>query len=291
MDDRELEEFPRYSWADIKKRLGDKVPFEALSPMGTALIRVKEYDKPLIGLAIHAGHRVREELLSKMSIDERDRHYEEDTRVEEFISDFPIQMIGLDSRYEYDLNRVREKSVYMKPFESWGKKVWQTPPTKDEREISYTKHDEFHELLDFLIEQTIERNARALIFDMHTYNYQRASFAGRGSELPVFNVATSENDRKRYGKILDLLVNELKNVQLDGIEITANENDIFKKDGAVAMSIDKNHTESLVLPIEIKKIYMNEETGESNDHQIAILHSAFAEIGPKLLKAFLAHSK
>src|SRR6516162_6581779 len=119
MDEQRLENIRRCSWADFKKHIAEKTPFEAISPLGTALIRIKSFE-PIIGLAIHAGHRVREELLSKMAIDETDRLYEEDFGVEQFIADFPIQMIGLDSRYEYDINRKCNESVYLKPFQSWG---------------------------------------------------------------------------------------------------------------------------------------------------------------------------
>ena len=96
MDERTLERLPRFSWEDLKKKIDAKAPFEALSPMGTMLLRVKEY-QPLIGLAVHAGHRLREELQSKMGIEEDDRRYDEDTHSDYFISDFPIQLIGLDS--------------------------------------------------------------------------------------------------------------------------------------------------------------------------------------------------
>src|SRR5262249_29499494 len=158
------ERLPRYSWAEIKKHVEAKSPFEAISPMGTALIRIKKYE-PLVGLATHAGHLVREELQMKMAMEDVERRVEEGPGTDEFVANYPIQMIALDSRYEYDIDRPREESVYLKPFQSWGKKVWRTPPTKDELNICFQKYDEFHELFDYLVGEFVTMFERVLCLD------------------------------------------------------------------------------------------------------------------------------
>ena len=287
MDDSLFEKLPRFSWAEIKDHIENQKPFEAITPMATAFIRIKKY-VPCFGLAIHAGHRVREELLSKMAIDEREREYEEDTFVDEFISDYPMQMIALDSRYEYDLNRSSDQAVYLKPFQSWGKKVWRTPPTKEELAISYQKWDEFHELLDYMIGESIKQHGKTLVFDMHSYNFQRKSFFGKEKQLPLFNVATSEKDHKKYKKVIDLTLSELQTVEIPGHATTVKENEVFVKDGAVATSIESKFDQALVLPIEVKKVYMNEHTGEGNREMIELLDQFFSGFHKKIFEQFLA---
>ncbi|HLG20746.1 MAG TPA: N-formylglutamate amidohydrolase [Bdellovibrionota bacterium] len=261
MDEKSLERIPRFSWGEIKKHLEAKAPFEVISPMASALIRVKRYE-PLIALAIHAGHRVREEMTVKMSIEEDERLHEEDVHVEQFIAEAPIQMIGLDSRFEYDVNRPRGNSVYLKPMESWGKKVWRTPPSKDELEISYQKYDEFHELLEFIVETITGYFPKPVILDLHSYNYRRQSYNGKENSLPVLNLGTTALDRKKHAKSIDRALSDLAAIKLPGVPMVVKENDVFKGNGAVAKAMASKFPESLLLNIEIKKVYMNEENGD-----------------------------
>ncbi len=260
MDERLLERLPRFTWNDLKKNIDSKTPFEALSPMGTMLLRVKAY-QPLIGLAVHAGHRLREELQTKMGIDEDDRRYDEDTHSDYFIEDFPIQLIGLDSRYEYDIDRKRDQAVYLKPFQCWGKKVWQMPPSKEELAISYQKYDEAHELIEFFVEQILAYFHKAVVIDLHTYSFKRQMYGAKSASLPIFNIGTTRIDRNRHGKFVDALMEDLKKLQLNGSAVTVLENDVFKGDGAVVTEIAKKFPEATPLPLDIKKVFMDEATG------------------------------
>ncbi len=254
---------PRYSWGEIQKKISSKTPFEAISPLGTALIRVRAYE-PLMALAVHAGHLVREELQSKMMIEEDSRRYEEDRFSEQLIAHFPIQMVALDSRYEYDLNRPRDQAVYLKPFQSWGKKVWINPPTRDELVISYQKHEEFHELLDFLLEQFEAIHGRILIFDVHSYNYRRPNLADRADSLPQFDVGTTQIDSKRDGALLGFILQELRKADFSPTANIVRTDALFKGDGEIPTAIARTHPESLLIPLEIKKTYMDELLGAAN---------------------------
>jgi N-formylglutamate amidohydrolase len=286
MDDRYLERIPRISWAEFKKNLAERKPFEAISPMGTALFRVKRYE-PSVVVAAHAGHRVRDELLTKMAIEEADRAYEEDTSVDEIAAELPVQMIALDSRYEYDANRIREQAVYLKPFQSWGKKVWQVPPTKEELEICYQKHDEFQEMLDHLVEQISGLTGRALVIDLHSYNHRRPAQQIRSEAMPTFNLATSAHDQQKHRKALDALAGELRAIDLPG-GVTVKENAVFKKDGALATALEPKYPESLVVPIEVKKIYMDETTGEVFPDLVARLRRGLGLVHQAVVPAHFA---
>lgn len=284
MDEATLERFPRFTWTDIKNHLSQKKPFEAISPMGTALIRFKSH-KPLFGLAVHAGHRVREELLSKMAIEEEDRKYEEDQYIEEFISEMPLQMIALDSRFEYDLNLPRNQAVYLKPFQSWGKKVWFNPPTKDELEISDQKYDEFHELMNFFLEELQKQHKKVVVFDVHAYNFNRPNQAQRNS-FPLFDLGTSSLDQKKYRKHIDFVLSELGKITLPGVDTLVKENELFKGDGAIATSIMSNHPDAFVVSLITKKIFMDEKTGKGNPNLIKGLASHIHEVAAQTMKQF-----
>ena len=162
MDERRLEIIKRLSWGDIKKNLAGKVPFEAISPMGSMLIHIREY-APVIAVMPHTGHRVREEITSKMSIEEDARMTDEDPALAPLIEAFPIQIYALDSRYEYDVDRARPEAIYLKPFQSWGKKVWVNPPSKEEIDVSLQKYDEFHDLLEFFVDEALQWKSKAVV--------------------------------------------------------------------------------------------------------------------------------
>jgi hypothetical protein len=195
-------------------------------------------------------------------------------------------VIGLDSRYEYDLNRPKDQSVYLKPFQSWGKKVWMHPPSKEELDISYQKYEEFYEILDYLVEQFAARFGKVLVLDVHSYNFRRQTYIGREKTLPLFNLAASPQDQVKFRKILDGVARSLATLQLPGVATTVKENDIFKKDGAVATAIEKKYPQTLVLPLEIKKIYMDERTGELNAEAVQTLRRAVFAAGREAAAAF-----
>ena len=285
MDEATLEKYSRISWGEIKKNITEKTPFEAISPMATCLIRVKAYE-PMIALAPHAGHRVREELQSKMEIEEEERLKEEDPYVEQFIANAPFQMICIDSRFEYDVNRPRPRSVYLKPFESWGKKVWNHPPTKDELEISYQKYDEFHELLQFFMEELSTQCKKMVLIDMHTYNFRRPSLTGRQDSLPVLNLGTKLIDRKKHSKALDHVFKELQKIRLPGVENTVQENGPFCGDGQIAKVMADQWPDTLFLNIEVKKIFMNEESGEPDKKLLQAFSESLQNLGQLALNTF-----
>ena len=89
MDKYAHQNYPRLSWSELQKRVRDQEPFEALSPMATALFRITNYE-PLVCTAPHAGSRVREELFSKMEIEV----YKEAARRKLHIIRYPFKLPG-----------------------------------------------------------------------------------------------------------------------------------------------------------------------------------------------------
>lgn len=281
MDEKKLETLPRFSWDDLTKHFDAKTPFEALSPMGTFFMRVKEY-KPLVGLAVHAGHRIRAELVSNMGVEEDDRRYDEDTHSDYFIENFPMQLIGLDSRYEYDIDRKRDQAIYLKPFQCWGKRAWISPPTKTELEISYEKYDEAHDLMEFFMEQTMAYFHKTLVLDLHTYSFKRQMYGSKSSSLPLFNIGTTKLDRKKHAKTVDAWLAELAKIQVPDMETTVAENDLFKGDGAVAINLIEKFPEAAIIPLDIKKLFMDETTGQIHEPIAQKLRAEIEKIAQKL---------
>ncbi len=285
MEETTLDAIPRISWVDLRKNLESKTPFEALSPLATCLIRVREYS-PFIANVSHSGHRVREELEMNMLIEEQERLCEEDVGVDRFLDAFPIQIIALDSRYEYDVNRPRKHAVYLKPFESWGKKVWRNPPRPEELEFSLEKYDDYHEIVEFVVESIQKMFGSTLVLDLHSYNYRRSAQSSVKTPFPTFDLVLSEEDKKEHQSTIDFLSTQLKTISTPEGPATVLENAVFQKDGAIAERLQAFFPDVLTLPIEIKKIYMEEKTGVFHEEVLESLRSSLNEIFPKVFSHF-----
>lgn len=237
MDERVLEKIKRLSWGDIKKNLAARAPFEAISPLGTMLVRVNEY-VPLIALMPYTGHRVREEIASKMSIEDDQRAADEDAGLAAMVQPFPVQIFGLDSRYEYDLDRAKADAIYLKPFQSWGKKVWVNPPAKDEIDLSMQKYDEFHDLVDFFVDEALQwKPGKALVVNLQGATPRPGTKIGAPYQIDVDGAHASA-----LPKCLDAFVAALKaaspTLALNGGNKTAQilSKNLSAKDGVCVLS-------------------------------------------------------
>ncbi|WEM45325.1 flavohemoglobin expression-modulating QEGLA motif protein (plasmid) [Photobacterium sp. DA100] len=242
------------SEAEILEKIQQLVPFEAQLNDGSLTIRISEY-QPYIATAIHHGHRLRGDLMPNCLLAEEERYFEEDPFTGDFISSLPIVLQGEDSRYEYDLNRAPENCIY---DEAWGKPVWQTPLSDDERAVSLAKHNCYYRILACLIDTLESKFGLCLLYDIHSYNYQRIE-----RDVPVFNLGTKQVNTRRWRKEIDSLVGKLRNIELPNIDVTAEVNDVFQGMGYQASFVKANFTNTLIMPLEVKKVFMDEERGES----------------------------
>ena len=144
--------------------------FHAEVESGAFIVKIDEY-APIVCAAIHNGHKLRPELMKSFLLSDDERFYEEDPYTDELISSFPIQLIGNDSRFEYDLNRAKALSTYFKT--AWDKLVWEKPLSQKQRAKSHNKHQSFYNVLEAIIEVVENQFKNAIVFDIHSYNYKR----------------------------------------------------------------------------------------------------------------------
>ena len=134
---------------------------------------VGDWSGQIVATSIHAGHGLRPEVAEQMVLPESDRLREEDPWTDEIASAQPARVLVHRSRFETDLNRVREKAVYRTPEDCWGLHVWRDNPLPDAVvEGSLAVYDAFFAALFERLDAVAERGPFVL-YDVHSYNHRR----------------------------------------------------------------------------------------------------------------------
>src|SRR5262245_27957274 len=100
-------------------------------------------DGSLVACAIHDGHEVRADVAACLRLDDGQRRYEEDPYTGVWTSIAPTRIVATRSRFELDLNRPREKAVYVTPADAWGLEVWRCTPPPEMVAASLRAYDAF----------------------------------------------------------------------------------------------------------------------------------------------------
>ena len=228
--------------------------FHAEVETGAFIIKIDEY-APIVCAAIHNGHKLRSELAKSFLLSDEERFYEEDPYTDELISSFPIQLIGNDSRFEYDLNRAKTLSTYFKT--AWDKQVWEKPLSQKQRAKSHGKHQSFYNVLEAIIEVIEKQFKNAIVFDIHSYNYKRIE-----EDTPTFNIGSGQIDVERWGNIVSQMEKQLNFIALPNLDVRAATDEVFHGRGYLITHVNAHFDNTLVLPIEVKKIFMDESSGD-----------------------------
>lgn len=264
-----MEQLESLSIKEIIKKIKNQETFEAISFDKSFHLKIRDYI-PFVSAAIHSGKNLRKNLEDKIIHNNYERWYEEDPHTDTLISSMPLTIVGLDSRFEYDLNRSPENCVYE---DAWGRKVWKKPLSKASISKSIQKHADFYKVIDALIEVLEQKYNGCVVYDIHSYNYIRHK-----KKLPVFNVGTENINQKKFEKIVDHWFKNLKSIQLRSIENTTELNGPFKGNGYFLKHISKKFQNTLVLATEVKKIYCNELNGNEYPLVINDLEEEFKRI-------------
>ncbi len=238
---------------EIIRKIENRECFEANSDDNGFHIRISEY-LPWVATAIHDGGGFREELKAKTLKSLLQRWYEEDPRTGQMVSAAPIFLKGLDSRFEYDLNRGPENAVYET---AWGEDCWSEALTLEEKERSLGKHGDYYLVLNALIQKLEAEFGKVVLYDMHSYNWKR-----HDRKVPEFNIGTELIDQVKWKDEIQSWANLLGKITIPrNINETAI-NDVFMGRGYQLKQITERFSNTLVLATEISKVYCDELTGE-----------------------------
>jgi N-formylglutamate amidohydrolase len=225
---------------------------------------------PLVACAIHDGHAVRAEIAACLRLNESQRRYEEDPYTGAWTTIAPTRLVARRSRFEVDLNRPREKAVYITSSDAWGLDIWACQPTPEMVGRSLETYDDFYAHLRLLLQRLVARHRHIVVFDLHSYNHKRygagATFADP-AQNPEINLGTGSLDRRRWARIVDRWLAESRECDYCGRRLDVRENVKFFG-GHLPNWIHANFPDTVcALAIEVKKIFMDEWTGQLDARQ------------------------
>jgi N-formylglutamate deformylase len=255
--------FPR----DYRRRLQETdEPWQEVTEFNSTTVSFRGRS-PIIGTALHYHHDIRPDIAPKLQLGTAARHYEEDPFTHRFLGKIMHCLTPNQSRYEFDLNRPPDTTIYSSPALAWGQQVWGEPLNQYEREFCLEKWYEFHTMMDCAVEDAITNFGQAIVLDFHSYNYQRKGATDwRTDDKPVINLGTRHLNLDDAGrKIVDDFAEDLKQHTVLGEECMVQENGVFYGGYLNRRLSHLFGPRVITLSVEYKKVYMDETTGEVHD--------------------------
>ena len=135
-----------------------------------ALWRVDTGPGPFLGLAVHAGHAIRQELRNALAIDDETRLREEDPFTDRIAALCGSQIVTFRSRFEVDLNRPSREAICVQPEDCWNLRVWKENNglTQTMYRRSLAEHTAFYEMLKRFLLEMESREGRFVVIDCHS---------------------------------------------------------------------------------------------------------------------------
>lgn len=232
---------------------------------------------PVLATAVHTGHSMRRELYPFLAISEADRLREEDpmTGIWAGIGDDVFRTAT--SRFEVDLNRRREKAVSKTPEDTWGLQVWNESLPPHVVQNSLREHDSFYQQMSAWCEKRVAEFGCALVFDIHSYNHARdgQGKAANPRENPDIDLGFTTFNRHRFGAVGECVRETLAGFRFEDRELDVRENIRYPDGGNFPEWLFSQYGDDVcVITLEVKKIYMNEWSGEVRLKQVYQLFEA-----------------
>jgi len=244
-------------------------------------------DNSIIATAIHNGHYVNPEVAQQLAISEMDRLHEEDPYTAGWTEISTSKIVCNRSRFEVDLNRIREKAVYIYPEEAWGLHVWKKEPSRGIIEGSLMNYDKFYQEVNQLLLDIKSRFGYFVVLDLHSYNYLRDGsrvLTSDSSINPDINVGTESIINARWRSLVKRFIKELREASYLNHQLDVRENIRFKG-GNFPRWINNTFAESgCAIAVEVKKIFMDEWTGKLYEKKYNVIKEVLASTIPILLE-------
>jgi N-formylglutamate amidohydrolase len=242
----------------------------------------------LIAIAVHNGHELRPGLARMVTLDEPTRLREEDPYTGSIAQRFDNNVVVYRSRFEVDLNRERGEAIYQTPDDAWGLQVWQEPLDEEEIAASLHLYDRFYADLGGSLDRLVEAKGGFVLYDIHSYNHRRSGPGGDADPVdgsPIVNLGTGSLPA-RWKVVADAFVESARDLSFDGAPLDVRENVRFEGRQVAAWVHENYGDNGCALAIELKKVFMDEWSGEVNADHLGQLAAALLKTGDPVRQAW-----
>jgi len=248
---------------------------------------IEQGKHPIAVFAIHQGHQIRREVQNLLILAEEDRLREEDPFTGLFVENIENRIIVNTSRFEVDLNRPPQKAVYQAPEDAWGLNLWKNQLPEDILDRSIDLYNDFYDQAFTFLKKLEDDYGRFIVLDLHSYNHRRNGPDSAPEPIeknPEINLGTGTMNRKYWAKIVDRFVSDIKNYDFYGRSIDIRENIKFSGGWFSRWVHETFPKTGCCLPIEFKKIFMDEWTDKLDEAVFNELNNALKSAIPGLLE-------
>ncbi|WP_375263837.1 N-formylglutamate amidohydrolase [Palleronia sp.] len=222
---------------------------------------------PVIATAVHAGHRMRPELLDRVALTDDERRREEDPLTDILAGVGDQTFRARTSRFEIDLNRPVNEAVYLDSSDAWGLTIWDEKPTDEMVAQSLETRAAFYDMMRGWIEESIAQHGRVLLLDVHSFNHRRDgpdADPAPASDNPDIDLGLTTADEDRFGGVVDAFWSGLEG-EAAGREIDIRRNVRFVDGGHWPEWVFAEYGESVcTITLEYKKFFMDEWTNRAD---------------------------
>ncbi len=244
---------------------------------------IHESTSPVIATAIHNGHNVRQEVAELLALSNADRLREEDPFTAEWTAVSGTRIVALHSRFEVDLNRPRDRAVYVSPEDAWGLKVWKSEPSEDMIARSLEAYDAFYSEVMKVLKNAEQRFGHFVVLDIHSYNHVREGPDGSAADPelnPEINIGTGTMERDRWAPLIDRFISDLRSFDFHGRHLDVRENVRFRGGNFPRWIHERFPETGCALAVEMKKFFMDEWTGKPDPVYMKAIYEALTSTLP-----------
>lgn len=249
-----------------------------------------DFDRAVIGTAVHNGHDLRPEVATAMKLDPPTRLREEDPHTGLLASYVGSYVVVNRSRFEVDLNRPPDTAVYVDPADSWDLEVWEERPGPDLVARSRALHDDFFRRLGEVLTDLTRRHGGFVLYDVHSYNHRRGGPEAEPDDPaanPVVNLGTGTLPG-RWRPVADAFLDSMSHSNVAGEMLDARENVKFQGRYVARFVHDNFADVGCALAIDFKKIFVDEWSDSLDEIRVGELGAALAKSVDPVTRARVA---
>ncbi|WP_076412972.1 flavohemoglobin expression-modulating QEGLA motif protein [Shewanella sp. UCD-KL12] len=238
-----------YQLDEIINLINHSQPVCGILAESGCFIKIENY-LPIICASIHSGKQLPQSLKQVCTLNESERYLGGSPLCDELIDAQPITLICLDSLFEYDLNQ--PKALCTRYQTSANTPLWRNKLTNKQVKSAQLKHSYFFQVYDLLLRKLESLYKHIIVFDI------RSSQTVAGNDMPTFIIDSSQLNLNRWASVVDKLKYNLGQITIPNVKTLCSIQTQSLKANFLATHTNTEFERTLIIPIEISRLYMDE---------------------------------